>query len=247
MTSSRFPALLPERVCRAFTLIELLSVIAVVAILASILLVSISKVRSEAEAVQSVTNLRQIYAAMAMWGNENNNAYFPARARSMSGFGNQYWNWYGTGYSKGNVANGLSPLAGYMGYPTDAETGGHAALNKVTISPQNQRRESLNDRGQEGAYGYPYVANYWVMAHATTGAGMPHTPLDKTALSQPSKIFMLADSAAEGGWGLGVSSTGNVTRIGTLEDGKTTVLWADGHVSRIDPSAIVQENIVPQN
>lgn len=231
----------------AFTLVELLTVIAVVAVLASILLLSVGRVRNNALAARNVTNLRQIYAAMSMWGNENDNAYFPARARAMAGFGNQYWNWYGTGYSQGNHLNGLSPLAGYMGYPMDVAVGGHLALNKVTISHLNRRATSLNDRGQEGAYGYPYVANYWVMAHATTGQGMPHTPLPRASLAEPSKIFMLADSAAESGWGLGVSNTGSTTRIGTLEDGKTTVLWADGHVSRIDLSEIRQENIVPQN
>ena len=55
-----------------FTLIELLTVIAVVAILAAILLPAIQKVRTNAYRAESASNLRQVFAACALYSNDNN-------------------------------------------------------------------------------------------------------------------------------------------------------------------------------
>lgn len=60
---------------RGFTLIELLVVIAIIAILASLLLVSLSRAKSAAQATKCASNLRQIGLALHMYVNEN--AYYP--------------------------------------------------------------------------------------------------------------------------------------------------------------------------
>ena len=57
---------------RGFTLIELLTVIAVIAILAAILIPSAKKVRTNAHRAESASNLRQTYAACALYSNDNN-------------------------------------------------------------------------------------------------------------------------------------------------------------------------------
>ena len=55
-----------------FTLIELLTVIAVVAILAALLLPAVEKVRTNAYRAESASNLRQVFAACALYSNDNN-------------------------------------------------------------------------------------------------------------------------------------------------------------------------------
>ena len=55
-----------------FTLIELLTVIAVVAILAALLLPAVEKVRTNAHRAESASNLRQVFAACALYSKDNN-------------------------------------------------------------------------------------------------------------------------------------------------------------------------------
>lgn len=56
---------------RGFTLIELLVCIAIIAILAAILIPAISRVRSSANSVKCVSNLRQVGVSMHMFVTEN--------------------------------------------------------------------------------------------------------------------------------------------------------------------------------
>ncbi|MEC8189842.1 MAG: prepilin-type N-terminal cleavage/methylation domain-containing protein, partial [Verrucomicrobiota bacterium] len=55
-----------------FTLIELLTVIAVVAILTALLLPAVENVRTNAYRAESASNLRQVFAACALYSNDNN-------------------------------------------------------------------------------------------------------------------------------------------------------------------------------
>ncbi|MBC8041799.1 MAG: type II secretion system protein [Opitutaceae bacterium] len=56
--------------CRAFTLIELLTVIAIMGILAAIFIPVTGKVRSKAQAAQCTSNLRQVYLGVTLYANE---------------------------------------------------------------------------------------------------------------------------------------------------------------------------------
>lgn len=67
----------------AFTLIELLTVIAVIAILAAILIPVAGAVRDRANSSKSVSNLRQIGNAVALFTNENKGT-FPLLNRKLS-------------------------------------------------------------------------------------------------------------------------------------------------------------------
>ena len=59
----------------AFTLIELLVVIGVVAILAALMLPAIDRARHEARRVSCVSNLRQIYMRLIMYGDSNGDRF----------------------------------------------------------------------------------------------------------------------------------------------------------------------------
>ena len=60
---------------RAFTLLELLVVVGIIAVLMALLLPGLEKARESAVAVKCANNLRQIGAALSMYGNENHGAY----------------------------------------------------------------------------------------------------------------------------------------------------------------------------
>jgi len=60
---------------RAFTLLEILVVVGIIAVLMALLLPGLEKARESAVAVKCANNLRQIGAALSMYGNENHGAY----------------------------------------------------------------------------------------------------------------------------------------------------------------------------
>ena len=65
----------PSHSRQGFTLIELLVVISIIAILAGMLLPAISLVRESARKANCGSNLKQIFTAMATYGNENDGQY----------------------------------------------------------------------------------------------------------------------------------------------------------------------------
>ncbi len=98
-----------RRLRKGFTLIELLVVIAIIALLLSVLMPSLRKVRAVAARVGCAHNLKQIYLAVDMYLNVNDNTY-PC-ARDPVSTEPAYWLWMGRGWR--------SFVEPYLGGPID--------------------------------------------------------------------------------------------------------------------------------
>ena len=68
--------LMSNKICRGFTLIEILVVIAIIAALIALVFPAISGAQEKAKATQDMNNLRQIGLATQMYLNDNDGAFF---------------------------------------------------------------------------------------------------------------------------------------------------------------------------
>ncbi|AHF90939.1 prepilin-type N-terminal cleavage/methylation domain-containing protein [Opitutaceae bacterium TAV1] len=222
---------------QGFTLIELLTVIAIIGILAAILIPTVGRVRQSARAATVVSNLRQIHAGVMLWAGDNKDRYMPAKGKAVSA--SLDWYWYGRKYSTQPEVY-ETPLGSYMNIAVKD----WKAINKITVSPLNQRDTSIPT---SSAYGYPYRVNYWVMVHEGGPGGAPKKPVPISSLSAPSRIIMMFDSFADDGkWSMGSGALGTMAdRMDAPFGGKGHVLWADGHVTLAKPEALTEDMLIP--
>lgn len=210
--------------CRAFTLIEILTVIAVIAILAAILLPAMGSIRERANETKSASNLRQIGVAMQLYA-QNNNGLLPANLSDDDGV----WFIALTEFLQHDT-NNSGQLTDIYRCPT-------------YVGLPGWEEKSATDWTQLG-YGMSYVMvgspfSGWPWYDSATQTGNASTyqaPLNR--IEEPGNTILVAE---HDGWGWGLHAGNLSSRRGEYETpyrahrhgDRANYLFVDGHVSSL--------------
>jgi len=217
-------------VCRqdkGFSMIQMLVVMAITAFLATLLIPAIGKSIDEARRVQCLSNMGQVYRALASYAADHQGRL--PRGGTGATDESSYDNW-GTGvwYKPSIPANGVPAYAG-----------GQANLDRVMVCPTNLATNV--PVSTSNPYGYPYVCNYTIMPQ--NGLSTPQTFLGNIIAA---KVVLLLDSAKGEQWkGPGFTTTAGWDRIADRHDGRMNVLWADGRITTMRKAELKKEDLVP--
>ncbi len=236
---------------RGFTLIELLVVIAIIAILAALLLPVLSAAKKKAAQTRCINNLRQLGLGMAMYRDENQDA-FPGLASLHDGFQPTDWIYWRTNTAlypsivKSPIVNLLSSANRTLfRCPLDRDDADRLALADPVDGPYLYSY-SLTGYGLEGGnlYGLSGDRN---LGMASVFIGDPTHPtaylFKHSSIQNPSQKIMLAeepgskrrDDCPTGG---GIIQDGrwvpnNPDWLTIRHRGRADVTFADGHVEPV--------------
>lgn len=206
---------------RGFTLIELLVVIAIIAILAAILFPVFARAREAARTTYCRSNLKQIGNAVMMYSQDYDETM-------------PYW---GGSFNQGRYIYWL--LDPYVKALDNAS----AEKKNVWVCP-SRRGTSANN-----SYGYNYLRLGYLTATTTGYLGYANTPASLASLDAPADTVCFMDATdlvrppygvqvngypdTVGGWHMGGGSLFE-------NDGRTNVLFCDGHVK-----TMIRRQLVP--
>jgi prepilin-type N-terminal cleavage/methylation domain-containing protein/prepilin-type processing-associated H-X9-DG protein len=218
-----------------FTLIELLTVIAVIAILAGILTTGLGAARKSVMINQSISNMRSIGAAILLYSSDNQNRLPDNLQQNKPTWDIELLPYIGLSsetikalnYSRGQPVSGV----------------GSEELFAIFASPADTVERTAN------GYKRSYALRAWVNNVTYRG---PETPPDMAgqvpnrgvqlaAVENPSKASLLVESFQKTNLvGSGLYTAQHVPTAdpsyagGWMHDGKTPILFLDGHVEVID-------------
>ena len=199
-----------------FTLIELLTVIAVVAILVAILLPSVQKARTNALRAESASNLRQVFAACALYSNDNN-------LRLLN-------SWVGPNEEEGREQGNWCKQLIEGGYLSESGSGGRQQ-HKVLGSPI-QRREASEVTIDKNPPRYATYGMNWVLNGVGRNRPISDGQLSMNRLLAPGRTLYISEgNLNDGGQWFGVSVGPGSPPNNT--DGVGTFVYADGHIGQM--------------
>jgi prepilin-type N-terminal cleavage/methylation domain-containing protein len=157
----------PKRLCRGFTMIEILVSIAIIAVLGVLIFLVTNRAKQSATAAKTLNNLREIGACSGLWMSENNN-YFPPT-------------WDNTNGANRSYAQVLDP---YMhGAPT------YRKLDSKFIGPDKRLTVKVND------FSHPitYTMNRAVCRDLTSNGRPGESLVHASKVANPSHVILMAD------------------------------------------------------
>lgn len=205
-----------------FTLIELLITVAIIAILAGILLPALNAARKKAQAIQCVSNVKQVGLQFLMYADANAGYWPISKATAL-----QSGNW---SRELMQTASLTSSLPGYFFCPSVSFTppednpDRYAGVYTYGIRPYRWAM----DLGTEA--NLPFVNNAGAGVNGTSGV----TAFNPARVKRPSAYQMIADSvnysASANYYGMPFYILNGSGGYHLIHQGRANVLLVDGHV-----------------
>ncbi len=224
---------------KRFTLIELLVVIAIIAILAAILLPALNSARARGRAASCISNLKQVSAAYAQYGND---------------FDGYAYGTYGT-MSENFAASYIPRLSGYLGGPSYDTVSGDTTgqyedqIPEVLFCPDAERNNAndrprryltygvMNLNGSWKSY-FPLFKNFTSYSTSSNGWGSPQD-------AELQKYIFFGDVYADANVPVSHFNNGILPNVGTKYGAMSLRHNGSGHFLTMDLSlrTVKRENI----